>query len=691
MKEEEAEAEMAAALQAQIRSLEQAELSQMRQGAQLQLRLEAAQRQLQELAEGEEAQRQARVEHLQAEEVQAVRSLQGELQLQCDACLMWPMLSRGPCWKHSCAEKRRQRRCSARRQHAPSGWMRRVWAGNCGLVLRRKQAGEMLKRSRNDACEEELFNYVEQAKRQHAVLQCSDLEVPRESEAGPQVAMEIEALRAQAKELRIQIKEMERLAASGRAQEVDLIAKNQSMAHSISMAEAAAKASREKVEARRVMKQVKADASVTGSERLSEEDLLPELAFSVAVPVEDRVELAPSVGPGPSAEDEAVDVSMSSEEPMELRLSGKDISNRCNLATQERQENTEYLLLTEVLKQAKVTPLNQAWPNVIPETVVIQAGIIIAFAAKLWLVRDLGSYNLAVMDASARGYKLCILDMADWVPWGQRCPVFPGKQKARGLLTFVRHGHSEGLLRLFESFAGQNPAQENRKAGSSVSEGNLTGGAGNLKCLRLKTNVQQLSAAEAQELFDGVEARSYDRVDGAAKQTGFVAQEVYESGALGKSFCKLKTFEDRELMTLDYQRMTAVLWQTCKGLQRRIEKLEKKKRGEECGDSRMCRNNRSMIEMVFLQNSMIREFFQNSNMIEMVFLQNGMIREFFTEFFMNSSMIDMVFVQNGMIREFLNNRNMGMIVLMIFGMSAEPLNNHNMGMVVFLNSNSVVN
>ena len=257
------------------------------------------------------------------------------------------------------------------------------------------------------------------------------------------------------------------------------------------------------------------------------------------------------------AEDETVDASMSSEEPMELRLSGKDISNRpalpytvgltgihegasppgdvvaaffpqtlelvCNLVTQERQEpeqlqrlqagksravydfvparsyvlklsmehghgreveaaaslpgitpateafdkilmrlywrkeNTEYLLLTEVLKQAKVTPLNQAWPNVIPETVVIQAGIIIAFAAKQWQVRDLGSYNMALMDASSGGYKLCIIDMADWVPWGQRYPVFPGKQKARGLLTTVRHGHSEGLLRLFESFAGQDP------------------------------------------------------------------------------------------------------------------------------------------------------------------------------------------------------------------------------------------
>ena len=124
-----------------------------------------------------------------------------------------------------------------------------------------------------------------------------------------------------------------------------------------------------------------------------------------------------------------------------------------------RRENTEYLLLTEVLKQARVTPLNQAWPGVIPESVVLQAGAIIAFAAKQWQVKDLGSYNLALLDASSGGHKLCILDMADWIPWGQRYPVFPGKQKARGLLTFVRHGHSESLLKLFESFAGQDPSE----------------------------------------------------------------------------------------------------------------------------------------------------------------------------------------------------------------------------------------
>ena len=59
---------------------------------------------------------------------------------------------------------------------------------------------------------------------------------------------------------------------------------------------------------------------------------------------------------------------------------------------------------------------------------------------------------MAVLENFELGYKLGILDMADWVPWGHRYPVFPGKQKARGPLTFVRHGHSEQLLRLFESF-----------------------------------------------------------------------------------------------------------------------------------------------------------------------------------------------------------------------------------------------
>ena len=101
----------------------------------------------------------------------------------------------------------------------------------------------------------------------------------------------------------------------------------------------------------------------------------------------------------------------------------------------------------------------------------------------------------------------------------------------------------------------------------------------NLSDESLKTNLRPVLAEEAQQCFDGVEATFYDRLDGPANQVGFVAQQVEASGPLGKSLCKLKKFEDRELMTLDYQRMTAVLWQVCKSLQRRLEKLEKKKRG----------------------------------------------------------------------------------------------------------------
>ena len=99
----------------------------------------------------------------------------------------------------------------------------------------------------------------------------------------------------------------------------------------------------------------------------------------------------------------------------------------------------------------------------------------------------------------------------------------------------------------------------------------------NLSDESLKTNLRPVPAEQVQEAFNAVEAQYYDRVDGPANQVGFVAQQVEASGALGKRLCKVKRFEDRELMTLDYQRMTAVLWQVCKGLQKRIEKLEKKK------------------------------------------------------------------------------------------------------------------
>ena len=48
---------------------------------------------------------------------------------------------------------------------------------------------------------------------------------------------------------------------------------------------------------------------------------------------------------------------------------------------------------------------------------------------------------------------------------------------------------------------------------------------------------------------------------------------------MGERVCKTKSLDGRELMTLDYQKLNVVLWGVVKSLQKRVEKLEKKKRG----------------------------------------------------------------------------------------------------------------
>ena len=45
---------------------------------------------------------------------------------------------------------------------------------------------------------------------------------------------------------------------------------------------------------------------------------------------------------------------------------------------------------------------------------IIQAGVTLAYAAKTWQVKDLGAYNLAVLEPFELGYKLGVLDLADW-------------------------------------------------------------------------------------------------------------------------------------------------------------------------------------------------------------------------------------------------------------------------------------
>ena len=70
----------------------------------------------------------------------------------------------------------------------------------------------------------------------------------------------------------------------------------------------------------------------------------------------------------------------------------------------------------------------------------------------------------------------------------------------------------------------------------------------------------------------------YDRIEGGKDQIGFIAQEV-QATPLGVRVCKTKNLDGRELMTLDYQKLNVVLWGVVKSLQKRVESLEKKKRG----------------------------------------------------------------------------------------------------------------
>ena len=73
-----------------------------------------------------------------------------------------------------------------------------------------------------------------------------------------------------------------------------------------------------------------------------------------------------------------------------------------------------------------------------------------------------------------------------------------------------------------------------------------------------------------------MEPQLYDRIDGGKDQIGFV-QDVQASRKLGATMRKTKTLDGRELMALDYQKLSVVLWGVVKKLQKRVEKLEKKK------------------------------------------------------------------------------------------------------------------
>ena len=91
----------------------------------------------------------------------------------------------------------------------------------------------------------------------------------------------------------------------------------------------------------------------------------------------------------------------------------------------------------------------------------------------------------------------------------------------------------------------------------------------------MKSAVEPIDPQEAQRIFDSVRAKRYKRVDIEQDtwRIGYIADEVKE--AAGAYAPNLVGSED-DYLTMDYSRMTCLLWEVTRGLQARITALEAK-------------------------------------------------------------------------------------------------------------------
>ena len=96
----------------------------------------------------------------------------------------------------------------------------------------------------------------------------------------------------------------------------------------------------------------------------------------------------------------------------------------------------------------------------------------------------------------------------------------------------------------------------------------------------IKTNQQVMSTQDAFGILEAVQAKTYERLDqGGAPKFGFIANEV-EAAVQGKANfeCLVGSTtpdgDEPSLKTLDYSRLTAILWTCVKDLHSRCQALE---------------------------------------------------------------------------------------------------------------------
>ena len=179
-----------------------------------------------------------------------------------------------------------------------------------------------------------------------------------------------------------------------------------------------------------------------------------------------------------------------------------------------------------------------------------------------------GTVGVVVRNAAATGEASLLLDANNQNGVAELKALAGGGVMLNSFQQFISFNNTSGLTNL---------AIEPNIGGSNDGEVIFGYGFVNLSGRALKENVRAIPEEELQQIFDAVEPQIYDRIDGGQGQIGFVAQDVQASGKLGATMTK--NLDGRELMTLDYQKLSVVLWGVVKSLQKRVEKLEKKKRG----------------------------------------------------------------------------------------------------------------
>ena len=180
-----------------------------------------------------------------------------------------------------------------------------------------------------------------------------------------------------------------------------------------------------------------------------------------------------------------------------------------------------------------------------------------------------GTVGTVIRNAAPTGDAKLLLDSNNQAGVAELLVLLGGGAQLNALDQFIAFNTTSGLANL---------AIEPNTGGSNNGELIFGYGFVNLSDRALKENVRAIPEEELQETFDAVEPQIYDRVGGGKEQIGFVAQDVQASGKLGATMCKTKNLDEKELMALDYQKLSVVLWGVVKKLQRRVEALEKKKK-----------------------------------------------------------------------------------------------------------------